>query len=115
MSLSAVVTLHKTLKAEFSRGNFTKCGQLLDDLKVKYFSIVKFQLKLQGNLCEMQIFQIHLIKISYIPTSNTATKDELVVARDVLEIGAEHSVATKNIAAFERYMSQLKCYYYDYK
>jgi 26S proteasome regulatory subunit N12 len=38
-----------------------------------------------------------------------------VIARDILEIGAEHSVFTKNIQAFERYMSQLKCYYYDYK
>jgi 26S proteasome regulatory subunit N12 len=37
------------------------------------------------------------------------------LARDVLEIGAEYSVAIKNIQSFERYMSQLKCYYYDYK
>lgn len=38
-----------------------------------------------------------------------------MIARDILEIGAEHSAFTKNIEAFERYMSQLKCYYYDYK
>lgn len=43
------------------------------------------------------------------------SQQELVIARDVLEIGAEHSVATENIQAFERYISQLKCYYYDYK
>lgn len=61
-------------------------------------------------------FQINLIKISYIPTSDSqASTQELVIARDVLEIGAEYSVATKNIQAFERYMSQLKCYYFDYK
>ena len=49
------------------------------------------------------------------PTSNAASQQELKIARDVLEIGAEYSVATKNIQSFERYMSQLKCYYFDYK
>lgn len=38
-----------------------------------------------------------------------------MIARDILEIGAEFSVATKNISSFERYISQLKCYYFDYK
>lgn len=44
-----------------------------------------------------------------------ASQQELVIARDVLEIGAEFSVATQDIKSFERYISQLKCYYYDYK
>lgn len=39
----------------------------------------------------------------------------MALARDILEIGAEYSVATKDILSFERYISQLKCYYYDYK
>ena len=34
---------------------------------------------------------------------------------DILEIGAQWSIATKNIMSFERYMAQLKCYYLDYK
>jgi 26S proteasome regulatory subunit N12 len=38
-------------------------------------------------------------------------KEELILGRDVLEIGVEWSVANKNIPSFERYMSQLKCYY----
>jgi 26S proteasome regulatory subunit N12 len=50
------------------------------------------------------------------PTSDSqASQQELIIARDVLEIGAEYSVAIKNIESFERYISQLKCYYYDYK
>lgn len=49
------------------------------------------------------------------PTDAQATQQELVIARDVLEIGAEYSVADKNIQSFERYVSQLKCYYYDYQ
>ena len=39
----------------------------------------------------------------------------MALSRDILEIAVEYSVATKDIPAFERYMSQLKCYYYDYK
>lgn len=51
----------------------------------------------------------------FLPTSNTkASKEELLIARDVLEIGAQWSVAQGDIPSFERYMSQLKCYYYDY-
>lgn len=34
---------------------------------------------------------------------------------DVLEIGVQYSIATKDIPSFERYMAQLKCYYLDYK
>lgn len=49
------------------------------------------------------------------PTDAKASQQELVIARDVLEIGTEYSVAVHDIQAFERYMSQLKCYYYDYK
>lgn len=49
------------------------------------------------------------------PTDIKASPQELAIARDILEIGAEHSVAVQDILSFERYISQLKCYYYDYK
>lgn len=49
------------------------------------------------------------------PTDVQASREELKIARDVLEIGAEHSVAAEDILSFERYVSQLKCYYYDYQ
>jgi 26S proteasome regulatory subunit N12 len=48
------------------------------------------------------------------PTDSTAQPQELAFAREVLEVGVEISVLMENIPAFERYMSQLKCYYYDY-
>lgn len=48
------------------------------------------------------------------PTDSKAGANELEVARSVLEIGAEYSVLKKDTQSFERYMSQLKCYYYDY-
>ncbi|KAL5112152.1 hypothetical protein TcWFU_005462 [Taenia crassiceps] len=44
-----------------------------------------------------------------------ASKRELLIARDTLEIGAILSLEKRDMSAFERYMSQLKCYYCDYK
>ena len=39
----------------------------------------------------------------------------LLILGDVLEIGALWSILKKDIPSFERYMAQLKCYYFDYK
>ena len=39
----------------------------------------------------------------------------LLTSGDVLEIGAQWAIGKKDIAAFERYMAQLKTYYFDYK
>ena len=56
------------------------------------------------------------LKLSFLPTGDfNASKKELIIARDVLEIAVVYSVVTKDIPAFERYMAQLKCYYFDYK
>lgn len=59
--------------------------------------------------------KVALTKLTFLPTDTKATKQELLVARDILEIGAQWAIAKKNIPAFERYMAQLKCYYLDYK
>lgn len=51
----------------------------------------------------------------FLPTSNTsASKKELILARDILEIGVQWSIDAHDIPSFERYMAQLKCYYFDY-
>jgi len=92
--LSSVETLYKELKAEWLKKpqNLKKCGQLLENLKIA------------------------LTKLAFLPTGTTApNRQEMIVARDVLEIAVEYSVANKDIPAFERYISQLKCYYYDFK
>lgn len=60
-------------------------------------------------------FQLELTNLMFLPTSNTtASNQELLLARDVLEIGVQWSIASNNIPSFERYMAQLKCYYFDY-
>lgn len=58
--------------------------------------------------------KIALTELQFMPTSGNPSPQELIVARDVLEIGVQWSVAKKDIPSFERYMSQLKCYYFDY-
>jgi len=58
--------------------------------------------------------KIALTEANFMPTISNPSAKELVVARDVLEIGVQWSIEKKDIPSFERYMSQLKVYYYDY-
>nr|XP_008118126.1 PREDICTED: 26S proteasome non-ATPase regulatory subunit 8 isoform X3 [Anolis carolinensis] len=57
-----------------------------------------------------------LLELNFLPTTGSKlTKQQLILARDILEIGAQWSILKKDIPSFERYMAQLKCYYFDYK
>ncbi|XP_040569549.1 26S proteasome non-ATPase regulatory subunit 8 [Lepeophtheirus salmonis] len=59
--------------------------------------------------------KLGLTELSFLPTeSDELKKKELVLARNILEIGAQYGVETKDIPSFERYMAQLKTYYSDY-
>ncbi|XP_066245050.1 26S proteasome non-ATPase regulatory subunit 8-like [Euwallacea similis] len=92
--VNEITTLYKQLKSEWtsSHKNLSKCENLLSDLKLE------------------------LTSLSFLPTSNvSASKQELLLARDVLEIGVQWAIEANNIPAFERYMAQLKCYYFDYQ
>uniref|UniRef100_A0A7R8Z8B3 26S proteasome non-ATPase regulatory subunit 8 n=2 Tax=Timema TaxID=61471 RepID=A0A7R8Z8B3_TIMDO len=93
-ALKDVASLYQHLRNEWTKKppKLEKCGDLLSKLKVG------------------------LTQLMFLPTSNaTASQQELLIARDILEIGAQWSIAVKNIPSFERYMAQLKCYYLDYK
>ncbi|KAL7305977.1 hypothetical protein TKK_0001447 [Trichogramma kaykai] len=73
-------------------------------------------LKLCGDM--LKELKILLTQLSFLPTSDLgdeAHERELYLARDILEIGAKWSVANHDIPSFERYMAQLKNYYFDYK
>ncbi|XP_023244119.1 26S proteasome non-ATPase regulatory subunit 8-like [Centruroides sculpturatus] len=64
----------------------------------------------------LNAIEVELTNISFLPTSQTSIdKQELLITRDTLEIGARLSIATADIPSFERYMAQLKCYYFDYQ
>jgi len=91
--LQETVEIYKKLKAEWSKRpcDLNKCGGYLATLKVS------------------------LTQLSFLPTSNTtASTPELILARDILELGAQWSILKKDIPSFERYMAQLKCYYFDF-
>lgn len=109
--VSSVENLYKELKGEWTKKpvNLKKCGLILDQLKVSYENY--------RNCTTKSHFQIALTtKVCFLPTGCVSpNKAELILARDILEVGVEYSVHTKDIPAFERYMCQLKCYYYDYK
>ncbi|KAJ3070691.1 hypothetical protein HDU98_006292 [Podochytrium sp. JEL0797] len=54
---------------------------------------------------------LNLTKLSFLQPTTPQT---LLLTREILELGAHHSLATHNVPAFERYLSQLQTYYTDY-
>ncbi|CDH53774.1 proteasome 26s subunit [Lichtheimia corymbifera JMRC:FSU:9682] len=87
-----LATLRDQLKNEMSSAspNADKCNDLLARSKIAFIQLGVFN-----------------------PTPQNANADLLVVARDILEMGAYHSVRTKDIESFERYIAQLNTYYHD--
>jgi len=88
------VTLYEKLAIEWNKKppNLEKCVQLLNDLK------------------------LIIIEMGFIPSVGTKfDAKELHLTRDVLEIGALCSLARSDTHSFERYISQLKTFYFDFK
>ncbi|KAI9209113.1 COP9 signalosome [Polychytrium aggregatum] len=93
MTFQESATLYETLKKEFgaAKPDLAKCGQILAKLKIQ------------------------LTGLSFlIPGQQQPNEKEVLLAREVLEIGAQWSIKTGNITAFERYISQLQTYYHDH-
>ncbi|ETW84574.1 hypothetical protein HETIRDRAFT_473268 [Heterobasidion irregulare TC 32-1] len=67
-----------------------KCGQLLAQLKIA------------------------LIETGLLFPQRDQNLEDLVVARDVLEIGAFWSIRTTDVPSFDRYFSQLRTFYNDF-
>ena len=61
----------------------------------------------------LENLKLTLSQISFQQSDISASS--LIHCRDVLEIGAFFSIETQRIDSFERYYSQLKVYYFDYK
>ncbi|KAI9145913.1 COP9 signalosome [Paraphysoderma sedebokerense] len=92
-TLPEAMSLYESLKKEFfaSKPDYNKCGTLLAQLKIA------------------------LTQLSFLlPASGQPDQKEVLLAREVLEIGALWSIRVKDIPSFERYMAQLKTYYTDY-
>lgn len=61
----------------------------------------------------LENLKLTLSQISFQQSDLSASS--LIHCRDVLEIGAFFSIETQRIDSFERYLAQLKVYYFDYK
>ncbi|RMZ94280.1 26S proteasome non-ATPase regulatory subunit 8 [Brachionus plicatilis] len=88
------VDLYQKLTNEWNKKpqNFEKCLEYLTQLK------------------------IILSETGFIPTPGSPIdKREIHLARDVFEIGAQCSIAVGDIHGFERYISQLKTFYFDFQ
>lgn len=93
MTLNETTALFESLNKEFNspNPNLQKCGEYLEKLKIL---IIEFQ---------------------FLAPEQEQDQKILLLIREILEIGAQWSIQTKNIPSFERYMAQLKTYYNDYK
>jgi len=94
----AIMALYSTLNSEWNKKNpnLDECGRLLGQLKVA----------------------LAQSRLEFLPTLNSGQavdKKDIMLARNILEIGAQWAVAKKEPVLFDRYMAQLKCYYLDYK
>ncbi|KAJ7499066.1 SAC3/GANP/Nin1/mts3/eIF-3 p25 family-domain-containing protein [Mycena latifolia] len=89
MSLKSQYT---ELKAAFAAQplDLKKCGRLLTQLK------------------------LGLIQAGLLLPQGDLNLDDLVVAREILEIGAFWSIRTQDVPSFDRYFSQLQTFYTDY-
>lgn len=93
-SMNEAVALHDQLSQEWRKGS----GRDLEKIRSL-----------------LQALKVRLTELCFLPGAGSQpSKQELVLARDTLEIGAQWSIAGRDIPSFERYMSQLKCYYFDY-
>jgi len=94
MSYKTAIDLYQKLTNEWNSkpAKFDKCNEYLNQLKV--------------SISENGFIPAEVANID---------KKELHLTRDVLEIGAQVSIADGNIPAFERYIIQLKSFYFDFQ
>ncbi|EIM88531.1 proteasome 26S subunit [Stereum hirsutum FP-91666 SS1] len=92
MAPSQLQTLYKELIRAFDSkpSNLQKCGQLLAQLKIA------------------------LIENGLLFPTRDLSLEDLVAARDILEIGAFWSIRSKDVPSFDRYFSQLQTFYNDF-
>ncbi|KAI9000881.1 COP9 signalosome [Trametes punicea] len=90
MAPPQLAQLYRELQQAFTSGNLQQTGVLLTRLKIA--------------LTEAGLL---------VPIGNPDPQD-LVIARDILEVGAFWSIRTKDIPSFDRYFSQLQTFYNDF-
>jgi hypothetical protein len=129
--MDAAVELLQRLREEWNKkpdpDAMKRCGNLLSQLKVRAAtsacgSIACLPVCLSLSVCLSVVvrgpfsLQVALTGLGFLAAGKKhPTVQELMIARDGLEIGALWSIEMNDIPSFERYMAQLRCYYGDYK
>ncbi len=93
VAIEQASSVYQQLESAWNQGDVVTVGQLLPQMK------------------------IILLNLSFLPSSSQSEKldeRELILARNTLEIGALWSIQNQDIPSFQRYVTQLKCYYFDY-
>ncbi|KAI0243802.1 regulatory particle non-ATPase [Massospora cicadina] len=62
----------------------------------------------------LALLKVELANLAYLTRDHELSIEQLVAARDILEIGALRSIRINDMLAFERYITQLQTYYCDY-
>ncbi|CDO68677.1 hypothetical protein BN946_scf184652.g4 [Trametes cinnabarina] len=90
MAPPQLVQLYRELQQVFTSGNLQQTGVLLTRLKIA------------------------LTQAGLLVLLGNPDPQDLVIARDILEVGAFWSIRTKDIPSFDRYFSQLQTFYNDF-
>ncbi|KAF8665818.1 hypothetical protein AX16_000261 [Volvariella volvacea WC 439] len=69
---------------------------------------------LQRSAALLSQLKVGLIEAGLLPPLGDAHLDDLIIARDILEIGAFVSIRAKDVPSFDRYFAQLQTFYTDY-
>eukprot|EP00124_Ichthyophonus_hoferi_P001975 Ihof_evm7s120 gene=Ihof_evmTU7s120 len=91
---------------------YSEAVELLKQLKEEWTKVTP-DLKHCGLL--LKKLKITLAELSFLSISDKPTQEEVLLARDVLEIGALWSIRSEDVTSFQHYMAQLKTYYFDLK
>lgn len=101
--------LDKTMASEVFTNAFDLHANLLNAWKA---SSTRQLDKIEETLNQLKPF---LLQLQYLPHTGDIDRKNLQLARDVLEIAVLWSIEKEDIVLFQRYMCQLKSYYFDYQ
>jgi 26S proteasome regulatory subunit N12 len=102
---------YDALKKTWESRNHADCGRLLEDLKETLPEVALFPN--EGRDAEQKV-SLSVNFHSEWEINFLTHFQELILVREILEIGAQFSVEQRDIESFERYMAYLKTYYMDY-
>merc|ERR1712038_7845 len=97
---------------------FKMSNQAFNQAKEVYLAAQKAFESGHLEVCGRALVELKLLLVQcteFLPSGSQPSLREHVLTRDGLELGVLYSIAVKDINQFERYITQLKPYYQDFK